>query len=163
MSQETLETLGFHQPALDHLGIAVRNLDEATEPYRLLGLEIVGEDEMIASQHVKVRALKIGESLLELLEPTSPESPIASFLEKRGPGLHHIALRVENLETEIQRLLKQEAKFISTEPRAGRAGTKVVFLHPKWANGVLLELVEHKRAGVGNWELGIRENQNPKS
>lgn len=143
MSQETLNALGFHQPTIDHLGIAVRNLDEATEPYRLLGLEPIGDDEVIASQNVKVRALQVGESLLELLEPTSPESPIAGFLEKRGPGLHHVALRVQDLQAEIERLLKQDARFISTEPRAGRAGTQVVFLHPKWANGVLLELVEH--------------------
>jgi methylmalonyl-CoA/ethylmalonyl-CoA epimerase len=143
MSKETIDALGFHQPTLDHLGIAVRNLDEATAPYRLLGLEVVGEDEIIASQHVKVRALQIGESLFELLEPTSSESPIASFLEKRGPGLHHVALRVQDLQSEIQRLLNQEARFISTEPRAGRAGTKVVFLHPKWGQGVLIELVEH--------------------
>lgn len=143
MSRDTLDALGFHQPTIDHLGIAVRNLDEATAPYGLLGLEPIGDDELIASQHVKVRALRVGESLLELLEPTSPESPLASFLEKRGPGLHHVALRVQNLEAEIQRLLKQDARFISTEPRAGRAGTKVVFLHPKWGQGVLIELVEH--------------------
>jgi methylmalonyl-CoA/ethylmalonyl-CoA epimerase len=143
MSQDTLDSLGFHPLTIDHLGIAVRDLDEATAPYRLLGLEIIGEDEMIASQHVKVRALRVGESLLELLEPTSPESPIASFLEKRGPGLHHVALRVQNLATEIQRLVEQDARFISTEPRAGRAGTRVVFLHPKWGQGVLIELVEH--------------------
>jgi methylmalonyl-CoA/ethylmalonyl-CoA epimerase len=118
-------------------------LDEATVPYRLLGLEVVGEDEIIASQHVKVRGLQIGESLLELLEPTSSESPIASFLEKRGPGLHHVALRVQDLQSEIQRLLNRDVRFISTEPRAGRAGTKVVFLHPKWGQGVLIELVEH--------------------
>jgi methylmalonyl-CoA/ethylmalonyl-CoA epimerase len=143
MSQEMLHTLGFHQLTIDHLGIAVHNLDEAITPYRLLGLDVVGDDELIVSQHVKVRALRVGESLLELLEPTSPESPIAGFLEKRGPGLHHVALRVQDLQAEIQRLLKQDARFISTEPRAGRAGTKVVFLHPKWANGVLVELVEH--------------------
>ncbi len=128
---------------LDHLGIAVRNLDEATQPYHLLGLARVGEDEIIVSQHVKVRALRVGESLLELLEPTSPESSIARFLEKRGEGLHHVAFLVENLEAEIQRLLKENAPFISTEPRAGRAGTRVVFLHPKWTKGVLVELVKH--------------------
>jgi methylmalonyl-CoA/ethylmalonyl-CoA epimerase len=143
MSQETLHALGFHQPTIDHLGIAVRNLDEASAPYRLLGLEPIGEDEMIASQHVKVRALQVGESLLELLEPTSLESPIMGFLEKRGEGLHHVAFRVENLEAEIHRLLKESVQFINTEPRAGRAGTRVVFLHPKWAKGVLVELVEH--------------------
>jgi methylmalonyl-CoA/ethylmalonyl-CoA epimerase len=133
----------FSHLKIDHLGIAVRSLDEATQPYRLLGIEQIGEDEVIASQNVKVRALQVGESLLELLEPTSPESPIATFLEKRGEGLNHVAFRVENLEKEIQRLLKENAQFINTEPRAGRAGTRVVFLHPKWAKGVLVELVEH--------------------
>jgi methylmalonyl-CoA/ethylmalonyl-CoA epimerase len=133
----------FNDLKIDHLGIAVRNLDEATVPYQLLGIKQVGEDEVIASQHVKVRALQVGESLLELLEPTSPESPVASFIEKRGEGFHHVAFRVENLEAEIERLLKENAQFISTESRAGRAGTRVVFLHPKWAKGVLVELVEH--------------------
>ncbi|MGL4608577.1 MAG: methylmalonyl-CoA epimerase [Trueperaceae bacterium] len=130
--------------SIDHIGIAVANLELATEPYRVLGLGQVGVDERIPSQHVKVRALQVGESLLELLEPTAPESPIATFLEKRGPGLHHIALRVESLDVEIQRLQKQDVQFINIEPRAGRAGTRVVFLHPKWSGGVLLELVEHR-------------------
>lgn len=128
---------------LDHIGVAVSDLEAAFEPYRLLGLPQVGEDEVVASQNVRVRALRVGESLLELLEPTAPESPIAAFLAKRGPGLHHLALRVENLTTEIARLLEAGAQFITTEPRPGRVGTKVVFLHPKWSGGVLVELVEH--------------------
>lgn len=128
---------------IDHIGVAVENLEEASEPYTLIGLPIIGNDEFIASQQVKVRALQVGESLLELLEPTSPESPIAVFMAKRGPGLHHIALRVENLEQEVERLQKEGAVFINFEPRPGRAGTRVVFLHPKWAKGVLIELVVH--------------------
>ena len=129
--------------AVDHLGIAVNNLEEASQPYRLLSLPQVGADELVASQHVKVRALQAGESLLELLEPTSPESPIANFLEKRGPGLHHVALRVEAIELEVARLKEVGAQFINETPRPGRAGTRVVFLHPKWTKGVLIELVEH--------------------
>lgn len=132
--------------AVDHLGIAVTDLETASEPYRLLGLEPEGEDELIASQHVKVRAFRAGESLLELLAPTHPDSPIAKFLAKRGPGLHHLALRVARLEPEIARLSGLGARFIDTEPRAGRAGTRVAFLHPQWAGGVLLELVEHGTA-----------------
>lgn len=128
---------------VDHVGVAVADLEAATAPYRLLGLTQVGEDEVVASQHVRVRALQVGESLLELLEPTAPESPIAAFLEKRGPGLHHVALRVEHLDEEITRLLAAGARFIATGPRPGRAGTRVVFLHPKWTGGVLVELVEH--------------------
>jgi len=138
MSQEHL--FGY---AVDHLGIAVTDLEVASEPYRLLGLQPEGTDEVIASQHVKVRAFRVGESLLELLLPTHPDSPIATFLDRRGPGLHHLALRVARLEPEIARLQGLGARFIDTEPRAGRAGTRVVFLHPKWAGGVLLELVEH--------------------
>ena len=128
---------------IDHIGIAVENLEDASKPYTLIGLPVLGEDEVIESQYVKVRAIQTGESLLELLEPTSPESPIAAFLQKRGPGLHHVALRVETLEHEIIRLKQEGARFISDIPRAGRAGTKVIFLHPKWAKGVLIELVEH--------------------
>ena len=128
---------------LDHIGIAVHSLDKASAPYALLGLPQVEADEVVASQHVRVRALRMGEGLLELLEPTSPESPIARFLEKRGPGLHHVALRVADLSTEIARLTESGAHFIDPAPRPGRSNTRVVFLHPKWAGGVLLELVEH--------------------
>lgn len=128
---------------VDHIGIAVADLDAASEPYELIGLARVGADEAIASQHVRVRALQAGDSLVELLEPTAPDSPIAKFLEKRGAGLHHVALRVRDLRAEIIRLEALGARFINAEPRAGRAGTQVVFLHPKWTGGVLVELVEH--------------------
>ena len=130
---------------LDHVGVAVRNLDEAATPYRLLGLTPEGDDEEIASQGVRVRTLRCGESLLELLEPTTPESPIRTFLDKRGPGMHHLALRVNDLKHEIARLSAQGARFVSTTPRPGRHGTRVVFLHPSWTGGVLVELVEHPR------------------
>ncbi len=129
---------------LDHLGIAVHDLDETSLPYRLLGLVRVGEDELIPSQGVRVRALQAGESLIELLEPTTDESPIAAFLTKRGPGLHHVAFRVDDLKEAVERLASQGARFIDREPRAGRAGTRVAFLHPQWGVGVLIELVEHQ-------------------
>lgn len=129
--------------AVDHIGIAVRSLAAASLPYQLLGLPQVGADEEVAAQHVRVRALTAGESLIELLEPTSPESPIATFIEKRGEGLHHVAFRVGDLSAEVARLVEQGARFINTEPRAGRAGTRVVFIHPKWTGGVLVELVAH--------------------
>ena len=128
---------------IDHIGIAVNNLDDASLAYTTIGLSPLDNDEIISTQNVKVRAFQAGDSLIELLEPTSPESPIAKFIEKRGAGLHHIALGVGNIEKEVSRLVSEKADFISTEPRAGRAGTRVVFLHPKWANGVLIELVEH--------------------
>ena len=128
---------------VDHIGIAVADLDAASEPYELIGLPRVGADEEVTLQHVRVRALQAGDSLIELLEPTAPDSPIAKFLEKRGAGLHHLALRVQGLRAEIIRLEALGARFINAEPRAGRAGTQVVFLHPKWTEGVLVELVEH--------------------
>jgi methylmalonyl-CoA/ethylmalonyl-CoA epimerase len=128
---------------VDHIGIATPDLETASVPYRLIGLKPLEPDEEVASQRVKVRAFQAGESLIELLVPTSPDSPIQRFLEQRGAGLHHVALRVDHLEAEIERLQTQGAVFINPEPRAGRAGTRVVFLHPKWSGGVLIELVEH--------------------
>ncbi len=129
--------------AIDHLGIATPNLETGSAPYVALGLKQLGEDEEIASQKVIVRAFQTGSGLIELLAPTASDSPIAVFLEKRGPGLHHVALRVENLESEVSRLQGMSANFLNPEPRAGRAGTRVVFLHPKWGAGTLIELVEH--------------------
>ena len=129
--------------AIDHLGIAVENLEEASLPYRLLGLPLEDEDEFIASQGVRVRVFRAGEVLLELLEPTHIDSPIARSLEKRGPGLHHVAFRSADLEGDIAALVKEGAVFIDPEPRPGRAGSRVVFLHPKWSHGVLIELVSH--------------------
>ena len=131
--------------SIDHLGIATTDLELGSAPYLALGLEQVGPDEEIASQRVVVRAFQTGPSLIELLAPTAADSPIAVFLERRGPGLHHLALRVENLEAEVSRLLATGANFLNPEPRSGRAGTRVVFLHPKWGAGTLIELVEHSR------------------
>ena len=143
MMIETNVPEAFSGLLIDHLGIAVNDLGAASEVYTLLGFSAVGEDETIETQGVKVRAFQAGESLLELLEPTRADSPIAKYIDKRGEGLHHVAFRVDNLEAEIERLEVKGATFISTEIRGGRAGTRVVFLHPKWAKGVLVELVEH--------------------
>jgi methylmalonyl-CoA/ethylmalonyl-CoA epimerase len=128
---------------LDHVAIAVHDLDEGERPYHLLGVMRALEDEEVPSQHVRVRILQLKNGLLELLMPTSNESPIASFLEKRGPGLHHIAFGVDDIEAELARLAAAGARPIDAYPRPGRAGSKVAFLHPKWAGGVLIELVEH--------------------
>jgi methylmalonyl-CoA/ethylmalonyl-CoA epimerase len=130
--------------SIDHIGIAVLDLEAGSDPYRAIGLEPVGPDEEVISQKVVVRAFRAGDGLIELLAPTSSDGPIAVFLEKRGVGMHHVALRVEALESEIERLEALGAVFINREPRAGRAGTRVVFLHPKWSGGVLIELVEHR-------------------
>jgi methylmalonyl-CoA/ethylmalonyl-CoA epimerase len=128
---------------LDHVGIATPDLDAASAPFELLGLPRDSDDEEISQQGVRVRAFRSGESLVELLEPTTQESPIRGFLERRGPGLHHLALRVARLEEEMARLKAAGARFVSDDPQRGRHGTRVVFLHPKWAGGVLVELVEH--------------------
>jgi methylmalonyl-CoA/ethylmalonyl-CoA epimerase len=128
---------------IDHIGIAVPDLESGSAPYRAIGLAPITPDEEVASQRVMVRAFQAGSSLIELLAPTSHDSPIATFLEKRGAGMHHVALRVDSLEPEIARLESSGAVFIDREPRPGRAGTRVVFLHPKWSGGVLIELVEH--------------------
>lgn len=128
---------------LDHVAIAVRDLDAATGPYLLLGLAAEGDDETVGGQGVTVRALRGGTALVELLAPTSEASPIARFLERRGPGLHHIALRVHDLDAEIVRLLAEGVPLLDEQPRPGRAGSRVAFVHPSFADGVLIELVEH--------------------
>ena len=128
---------------LDHVGVAVRTLDEGSRAYQLLGLTVDGDDEEVLTQGVRVRTLQGGGSLVELLEPTSQGSPLVKFLEKRGPGVHHLAFRVDDLDAEITRLQLEGAPFIDSEPKPGRGGSRVVFLHPSWAGGVLIELVEH--------------------
>jgi methylmalonyl-CoA/ethylmalonyl-CoA epimerase len=138
-----MTALNLEHLSIDHLGIATAELEVGSAPYRALGLEQLGPDEEIASQKVVVRAFQTGSSLIELLAPTSPDSPIAVFLKKRGPGLHHVAFHVENLDAEISRLQATGANFLNPEPRAGRAGSRVVFLHPQWGAGTLIELVEH--------------------
>jgi methylmalonyl-CoA/ethylmalonyl-CoA epimerase len=138
-----MTALNLEHLSIDHLGIATADLETGSAPYLALGLAQIGPDEEIASQKVIVRAFQSGSSLIELLAPTAPDSPISVFLEKRGPGLHHLALHVENLEAEISRLQATGANFLNPEPRAGRAGSRVVFLHPKWGAGTLIELVEH--------------------
>lgn len=127
---------------IEHLGIATRGIDEAVEFWRdALGLEVV-ETEEVAEQKVRVAMLPLGESRVELLEPTSPDSPIAKFLEKRGPGIHHIAVRVDDIHETLARLRSRGARLIDEEPRAGAGGSLVAFVHPTSTNGVLLELVQ---------------------
>ncbi|AWN24720.1 methylmalonyl-CoA epimerase [Deinococcus irradiatisoli] len=128
---------------LDHLAIATPDLDLGSAPYTALGLHPEGPDEDVPTQGVRVRAFVVGGSLIELLMPTRPESPLTSFLQKRGAGLHHLAFRVGDLDAEMRRLREQGAAFLSPEPQPGRAGTQVAFLHPRWGAGTLIELVEH--------------------
>ncbi len=128
---------------IDHLGIATRGLDEAIAFWRdALGLEVVATEE-VAEQGVRVAMLPIGETRVELLEPTSESSPVAKFLEKRGAGVHHIAVRVEDIRATLARLKEQGLRLIDEVPRTGAGGCLVAFVHPSSAQGVLLELVEH--------------------
>ncbi len=130
---------------LDHLGIAVKDLETASQTYELLGLVRDGGDEEVVGEGVRVRLLRGGESAVELLEPLTSESPLQAFLEKRGPGMHHAAFRTSSLEADIARLSAAGAQFTGNEPRPGRHNTRVIFLHPKWTGGVLVELVEYPR------------------
>ncbi|WP_245900873.1 VOC family protein [Deinococcus yavapaiensis] len=138
--------MNFGNLHLDHVAIATSDLDVGAAPYVVLGLTPEGPDEEVETQGVRVRAFHVGASLVELLMPTRLDSPIATYLEKRGPGLHHVAFRVPNLEGELARLKAQGAVLLNETPRPGRAGTRVAFLHPRWGGGTLIELVEHPGA-----------------
>jgi methylmalonyl-CoA/ethylmalonyl-CoA epimerase len=129
---------------IDHLGIATREIAETLEFWRdALGLQL-HDIEDVPDQKVRVAMLNLGESRVELLEPTSPDSPIAKFLEKRGPGIHHIAVGVDDIHAALDRLRNQGARLIDESPRPGAGGSLVAFVHPSTANGVLLELVQPK-------------------
>jgi methylmalonyl-CoA/ethylmalonyl-CoA epimerase len=124
---------------LDHIGIAVASLAEGAAFYEALGLEVTGTDE-VPEQGVKVAFLPVGDTRLELLEPTGPDSPIAKHLEKRGPGMHHLCVRVDDIEAAMRRLADAGYRLLSDEPQPGAHGCKVCFVHPKSTGGVLLEL-----------------------
>lgn len=126
---------------IDHLGIAVKSLAEAKQFYEKLGLEVMPE-EVVEAEKVRVAMVPIGESRIELLEPTVPDSTIAKFLEKRGQGLHHVALHVSDLAGTVERLKAAGTKLINEEIKVGAGGHRYIFVHPASAGGVLLELVE---------------------
>jgi methylmalonyl-CoA epimerase len=129
---------------IDHLGIAVRSLIEGLRLYEgMLGMAVSGR-ETIASEQVAVAMLPAGAARIELLEATAEESPIARFIEKRGPGLHHIALRVDDLPLAIERLRSEGARVLH-EPQRGAGGHLYVFVHPASTGGVLLELIQKER------------------
>jgi methylmalonyl-CoA epimerase len=126
---------------IDHLGVAVRSLDRALEFYRdQLGLE-VSLRETVQHEKVNVAMLPLGEPRIELLEPTETDSVIGKFLEKRGEGLHHIAIRVSDLNASVERLRASGARLLN-EPRAGAGGHLYVFVHPSSTGGVLIELIQ---------------------
>ena len=127
---------------IDHLGIAVEDLAAAVQLFQeTLGLTSTGE-EIVPEQKVKTAFFPLGDSSIELLEPTEPESPIARFLEKRGPGLHHIALRVDDVAGAIGHFQAKGVRMIDEKPRLGAHGAKIAFIHPKSTPGLLLELCQ---------------------
>jgi len=127
---------------VDHIGIAVANLDETLRFYReILGLK-VWKTETNAEQKVKVAFLPIGDTEFELLESTDPEGPIARFIKSKGEGIQHIALRTDNIEKALFHLKEKGIRLLDEKPRHGAGGSKIVFLHPKSTYGVLVELVE---------------------
>jgi len=127
--------------SIDHLGIAVKSLAAAKVIYEKLGLSVSGEQTV---EHEKVRLVMVpvGESRLELLEPTSDDSAIAKFIAQRGEGLHHVCMRVPDLRTTVDRLKKDGVRLVSDEIKTGAGGHQYVFVHPRSTGGVLLELVE---------------------
>ena len=129
---------------VDHIGIAVKSIEDALAFWESsLGIKCSGIEE-VAEQRVKTAFLPVGETEIELLEATDPESPVAKFIEKRGEGLHHIALRVENIEETLKNLKEQGVRLIDETPRYGAGGAKIAFVHPKSSGGVLLEISQRE-------------------
>jgi methylmalonyl-CoA/ethylmalonyl-CoA epimerase len=127
---------------INHIGIAVHSIDASVSFYRdTLGMEFEGT-EVVEEQKVKVAFLAVGESRIELLEPTSPESPVAKFLEKNGEGTHHLAYEVADIEAVLADLKAKGVRLVDETPRNGAHGTRIAFLHPKATGGVLTELCE---------------------
>ena len=130
---------------ISHLGIATKGIDEALKFWQnALGLENV-HTETVEDQKVRVAMLPIGETKIELLEATSDDSPIAKFIEKRGGGIHHVAVEVENIEESLAKLKAKGARLIDEQPRVGAEGCLVAFVHPSSTNGVLLELIQENK------------------
>jgi methylmalonyl-CoA epimerase len=127
-------------PRLDHIGIAVKSLD-AAKIYEALGLTIE-HIETVETQGVRTAFLAAGDAMIELLEPSGPQSTVAKFIEKRGEGIHHICFRVDDIEAQLARLQQQGYRLINESPVPGAHGCRVAFLHPAAANGVLIELSE---------------------
>ena len=127
---------------LNHIGIAVGSIDEQRPFYeQMLGLEFEGLED-VPSQKVRVAFFRAGDVRLELLEPTEPDSPIANFLEKRGPGLHHLAFTVQDIQARISEFKQAGLRMIDDEPRSGAHHMQIAFMHPKSSFGVLTELCE---------------------
>ena len=129
---------------INHIGIAVQSIDDMLKLFtEVLGLKLQSI-EVVEEQKVRTAIIPVGESKIELLESTAPDGPIAKYLEKRGEGLHHIALEVDDIQSTLKDLTSKEVPLIDTEPRKGVEGTSIAFLHPK-STKVLLEMVETKK------------------
>ena len=127
---------------IDHLGIAVGSIEDGKNFWSdVLGLEFEG-DETVAEQKVKTAFFPVGESEVELLESTSPDGPVAKFIEKKGQGFQHVAFRVANIDEALAELKAKDVKLIDQEPRIGAGGARIAFLHPKATGGILVELCE---------------------
>ena len=132
---------------IDHIGIAVSSLSDSLAFFRdALGLEVEAPEE-IASQRVRAHFIKAGSATLEMLEPTADDSPIARFIARRGPGMHHVALRVDDIVAAIADLKARGVRMIDEAPRPGAHGSLVAFIHPSSAHGVLVELKQTLGAG----------------
>lgn len=141
-SQDEKEVLSPSK--IDHLGIAVKNIDEALTFYQgILGLKCI-DREVVPDQKVEVAFIPMGESKIELLQSTSPDGPVAKYIEKNGQGIQHVALRVDDLEAKLAELKEKGFRLIDEVPRTGAGGAKIAFLHPKETFGTLIELCERK-------------------
>ncbi len=130
---------------VDHIGVAVSNLEEALKVYTdVLGLKLHGT-EVVEEQKVRVAFMPVGDTEIELLESTDPEGPIAKFIEKRGEGIQHIAFRVDDIEEALEQMRQKGVRLIDEKPRYGAGGARIAFLHPKSTGGVLVELCEREQ------------------
>ena len=134
----------FNIGRVDHIGIAVKDIEQAKKFYtEFLGMKALGEED-VQEQKVKVCFIPCGDSEIELLESTSPDGPIAKHIEKKGEGIQHIALRVDNIEAAIADLMAKGVRMIDEKPRYGAGGAKIAFVHPKSTGGILLEISERQ-------------------
>ena len=132
---------------IDHLGVAVRSLEQAKVFYRKLGMQVLGE-EVVEQERVRLAMIPVGESRIELLEATSEDSPIARFIARRGEGLHHVALQVEDLAGTLEQLKKDGVRLITEQIQIGAGGHLYIFVHPSSTGGVLVELCQDPPSGV---------------
>lgn len=126
---------------INHIGIAVKDLDQAIAFYKKLGMEVSGQ-EVVESQKVKIAFLQVGETRLELLEALNEDSPIAKFIEKKGEGIHHLAFNVDDVKKHLNAAVENGIVPIDKEPRPGAHDTQIAFLHPKFTGGVLIEFCQ---------------------